>query len=425
MPPAKTTFTEALRFWLKLGFISFGGPAGQIAIMHTEVVERKRWVDEGRFLHALNYCMLLPGPEAQQLATYLGWLLHGVKGGIAAGTLFFLPAAILLWGLSWLYMTSGQVPWVAAIFHGLQPAVLAIVLAAVLRVGSKALKNATMWTIAAAAFVGLFILKAPFVLVVFGAGLLGWLGSKFAPAVFLHKNSHGALPAGEHFHRPATSLFRSILTLMICLLVWWAPLLLIGWSLGWQSIWFQQGLFFSKAALITFGGAYAVLPYVSQQAVEQFAWLSAPQMISGLALAETTPGPLIMVLQFVGFTGAWQHPGEMSPLAAGTLGAVITTWVTFLPSFLFIFVGAPYLERLQGVRSLNGALTAITAAVVGCILNLAVWFGIHTIILPTGIDWPAFVVALVLFALMQRWKVGVIPVILLGAIYGLLRGALL
>jgi len=420
----KPTFPETLRFWLKLGFISFGGPAGQIAIMHTEVVEKKRWVDESRFLHALNYCMLLPGPEAQQLATYLGWLLHGVKGGVAAGVLFFLPAAVLLWALSWLYMTSGHVAWVAAIFRGLEPAVLAIVLAALLRLGRKALKGSVMWLVAVLAFISLFLLKAPFVFVVLGAGLVGLLGSWAAPDKFGRPSSHGTAVTGGHFHRPATSKWHTLSTVLVCVALWGIPVLLLGLIMGWGSVWFQQGLFFSKAALVTFGGAYAVLPYVSQQAVEYFGWLSAPQMISGLALAETTPGPLIMVLQFVGFAGGWQNAAPLSPLAAGTLGAFITTWVTFLPSFLFIFAGAPYIERMQRVRVLNGALSCITAAVVGCILNLAVWFGYHTSVRPGGIDWLSFAVALGLFVLIQRWRANVMLVVLMGALYGLVRGTL-
>jgi chromate transporter len=420
----KPTFSEALRFWLKLGFISFGGPAGQIAIMHTEVVNRRRWVDESRFLHALNYCMLLPGPEAQQLATYLGWLMHGVKGGVAAGALFVLPAALLLWGLSWVYMACGEVPWIAAIFQGLQPAVLAIVLAALLRLGSKALKNPIMWSLAVLSFAAFFFLKAPFILVIFVAAVIGWFGSKISPKTFAIASGHGSVAAGE-LHEPIkVSLWQTARTVLVCLALWLLPVLLIGWQLGWGSVWYQQGLFFSKAALVTFGGAYAVLPYVAQQAVEQYAWLSPPQMMTGLALAETTPGPLIMVLQFVGFAGGWQQPGNFSPLLSATLGAAITTWVTFLPSFLFILAGAPYVERLRHVTALSAALAAITAAVVGVILNLAVWFAWHTVVLPSGVDWVSLVVALLLFYAMQKKGLNVMVVVGLGAVYGLIRGFL-
>jgi chromate transporter len=421
---AKPTFSEALRFWLKLGFISFGGPVGQIAIMHTEIVNRRRWVDESRFLHALNYCMLLPGPEAQQLATYLGWLMHGVKGGVAAGALFVLPAALLLWGLSWIYMACGEVAWIAAIFQGLQPAVLAIVLAALLRLGGKALKNPIMWSLAALSFAAFFFLKAPFILVIFVAALIGWIGSKISPETFVIASGHGSAAAGElHEHRHV-SLWQTARTVLVCLVLWLMPVLLIGWQLGWGSIWYQQGLFFSKAALVTFGGAYAVLPYVAQQAVEQYAWLSTPQMMTGLALAETTPGPLIMVLQFVGFAGGWQQPGNFSPLVSATLGAAITTWVTFLPSFLFLLAGAPYVERLRHVTALSAALAAITAAVVGVILNLAVWFAWHTVVLPSGVDWVSLVVALLLFYAMQKKGLNVMAVVGLGAFYGLIRGFL-
>lgn len=438
-PSPTPSFREALRFWVKLGFISFGGPAGQIAIMHTELVDRKRWISEPLFLHALNFCMLLPGPEAQQLATYLGWRLHGVRGGIAAGAMFVLPAVVILWALSWLYMSLGHVEWVAAVFYGLQPAVMAIVAAAVLRVGRKALRNSVMWGLAAAAFVALFVFKAPFAAVMLGAGLLGWFGSRFAPRYFgvgQHQaNVHGGgspadgvsanpAPADGNLGKGASGSHsgwaHAFRVLSGGVVLWWVPILLAGWLAGWQNVWFKLGLFFSKAALITFGGAYAVLPYVAQQAVDQYHWLTTPQMMSGLALAETTPGPLIMVLQFVGFAGAWQNPGFLPPLLAATLGAAISTWATFLPSFIFVLTGAPYIERLRRVRGLTAMLSAITAAVVGVILNLAVWFGIHTL-WPGGgpIDLFALVLAALLFVGMQWRKWDVIPVVVAGGLLGL------
>ncbi len=421
---AKPTFAEAARFWLKLGFISFGGPAGQIAIMHTELVEKKKWVEEAPFLHALNFCMLLPGPEAQQLATYLGWRMHGLKGGIAAGSLFFLPAALMLWALSWAYLTLGELPWVSAIFYGLQIAVMAIVAAAVLRIGKKALKNEVLWSVAALAFIALFFLKVPFVFVILGAGALGWIGHRIAPQKFTIASGHGSGNSDAENTLPETAPAgwrQAVTTVIVAGLIWWLPILLVGLCMGWQSVWFQQGLFFSKSALVTFGGAYAVLPYVAQQAVEQHGWLSTGQMMSGLGLAETTPGPLIMVLQFVGFVGAWQHPGNLSPLLAGTLGAAVSTWATFLPSFLFIFTGAPFMERLQKIKALNAALSTITAAVVGVILNLAVWFGWHTLMPEHGkFDFFALIVALLLFVGMQRWKWGVIPVVAASGLLGFL-----
>jgi chromate transporter len=444
-PSPAPSFREALRFWVKLGFVSFGGPAGQIAIMHTELVDRKKWISEPLFLHALNFCMLLPGPEAQQLATYLGWRLHGVRGGIAAGALFVLPAVVILWALSWLYMSLGHVEWVAAIFYGLQPAVMAIVAAAVLRVGRKALRNSVMWALAAVAFLALFVFKAPFAAVMLGAGLLGWFGSQFAPRYFgvgqdQAKGRKESSPVGGSSSNSAATgvelgdeaagspsgWAHALRVVGGGAPLWWVPILLAGWLAGWQSVWFKLGFFFSKAALITFGGAYAVLPYVAQQAVDQYHWLTTPQMMSGLALAETTPGPLIMVLQFVGFAGAWQNPGALPPLLAATLGAAVTTWATFLPSFIFVLTGAPYIERLRRVRGLTAMLSAITAAVVGVILNLAVWFGIHTL-WPGGgaIDLFALVLAAVLFTGMHWRKWEVIPVVVVGGVLGLVWRLLL
>lgn len=383
-PIALPTFREALRFWFKLGLVSFGGPSGQIALMHTEIVDKRKWISEERFLHALNYCMLLPGPEAQQLATYIGWLMHGTRGGLAAGILFVLPAAVLLLALSWIYMAFGQVAWIAAFFYGLKPAVIAIVAVAVLRVGQRALKTRTLWAIAGLSFVAIYFLKAPFPAIVFGAGLVGWIGGHFFPGHFqFNRSAHPPTIAAPGPDAPLPSRHiefpRLLKRIGIGLVVWLAPVLLAGLLLGWKHAITKEGLFFSKAALITFGGAYAVLPYVGQQAVDVYQWLSPLQMLDGLALAETTPGPLIMVLQFVGFVGAWQNPGDLPALVAAILGAMMTTWVTFAPSFLFIFAGAPYIEKMRGVTALTNTLNAITAAVVGVILNLAVWFAVHAL----------------------------------------------
>ena len=431
------TFREAFRFWLKLGFISFGGPTGQIAIMHTELVEKRKWISDNRFLHALNFCMLLPGPEAQQLAIYIGWLLHKTWGGIVAGALFVIPSMFILWGLSFVYVTFGNIPWVAAIFYGLKPAVLAIVAAAVIRIGSKALKNEVMWAIAAVAFISIYFFKVPFPIIIIGAALLGFMGGKFWSNKFHVVKGHG----GKHDNAsildddsvtPAhcrPSLSRGLTVFAVCGLLWWVPVLGLGLLYGWQHTLFQEGLFFSKAALVTFGGAYAVLPYVSQQAVENYHWLSAGQMLDGLGLAETTPGPLIMVLQFVGFLGGWNQPGALPPLSAATLGALITTWTTFVPCFLFIFLGAPHIEQLRGNKNLTATLSAVTAAIVGVVLNLAVWFGLH-VLFPgkNTVDWFAVVVASVAFFGMVKFKWDIIPVVigagLLGLVYRAATGAL-
>jgi chromate transporter len=430
--PAHPSFKEALRFWLKLGFISFGGPAGQIAIMHTELVERKRWIGEERFLHALNYCMLLPGPEAQQLAIYCGWLLHRTWGGLAAGILFVLPSAFILWGLAYVYVTAGHVPWIAAIFWGLKPAVLAIVASAVLRLGQKALKNAVMWSLGAVAFTAIFFFHVPFPGIIVGAALTGWLGGLRWENLFYVVKGHGgtsAAPASaviDDAHaapdhtRP--SLARAGRVLVTGLALWWTPVLLAGLWQGWSGTLAQEGHFFSKAAMVTFGGAYAVLPYVAQQAVENFSWLTAPQMLDGLGLAETTPGPLIMVLQFVGFLGGWNHPGNLTPLLAATLGAALTTWVTFVPCFMWIFLGAPYIEQLRKQTRLTCALSAVTAAVVGVVLNLAVWFGWQVIFPGAGrVEWFVLGLAAAAFLALQRFKVGLIPVVLASGGIGLLK----
>jgi chromate transporter len=427
-PISAPTFGEAFRFWLKLGLISFGGPTGQIAIMHTELVEKRRWISEARFLHALNYCMLLPGPEAQQLATYIGWLLHKTWGGIVAGALFVLPSALILWVLSYVYVVYGNVPAVAAIFSGLQPAVLAIVAAAVLRIGSKALKNDIMWAIAGAAFAAIFFLEVPFPFIMITAALIGLIGGKWRRDKFLVIKGHGGSAAAsvldddsaiaEHT-RP--SLGRAARVLAVCGVLWWAPVLALGAWLGASHALFREGLFFSKAAMVTFGGAYAVLPYVSQQAVLSHGWLTMPQMMDGIGLAETTPGPLIIVLQFVGFLGGWNQPGALSPLTSATIGAAITTWTTFVPCFLWIFLGAPHIEQLRGNERLSSALSAVTAAVVGVILNLAVWFAMHVLFPGAGVvNWFAVVVSIVAFIGMTRWKWDVIPVVIGAGALGLI-----
>ncbi len=378
--------------------------------MHTELVERKRWIGEAHFLHALNFCMLLPGPEATQLAIYIGWLLHKVRGGIAAGVLFVLPSIFILWALSYIYVAYGNISWIAAIFYGLKPAVLAIVAAAVIRIGQRALRDFLMWAIAAAAFVAIYFFHAPFPLIIVTAGAAGFIIGKIrneasAPA---RLSTGGVLTFG-----------RTVKVCAISILLWWMPIALVAIFLGTQHTIFREGIFFSKAALVTFGGAYAVLPYVSEQAVEHFHWLTAPQMLDGLGLAETTPGPLIMVLQFVGFLGGWNQPGNLPPLLAATLGAFITTWTTFAPCFLWIFLGAPYIERLRGHRLLTAALSTVTAAVVGVILNLAVWFGVHVLFPGGRVDWFAVVVGVIAFAGLVRWKWNVVPVVLGSGLAGL------
>jgi chromate transporter len=372
----------ALRYWARLGFVNFGGPAGQIAIMHDELVDKKRWISNHRFLHALNYCMLLPGPEAQQLAIYIGWLLNGNLGGIAAGIFFVLPAFFLILGLSWTYAVHGDIGWVAAVFYGLQAAVIALVAAAVIRVGSKALRNPLLVSIAAAAFVAIFFVKVPFPLIVLAAALIGLIGSRIAPDLF-RTDGHGAADDDESIlgdaideRAPKASWARTLRVLVIGLVVWWAPLFVVMALLGTDDTISQEAVFFSQAAMVTFGGAYAVLAYINQAAVQHFGWLEPGQMVTGLGLAESTPGPLIMVTEFIGFMGAYRFPGGLDPMVAGVLGATVTVWATFAPCFLWIFLGAPFIEQLRGSRALSGALSAVTAAVVGVILNLAVTFGI-------------------------------------------------
>jgi chromate transporter len=435
-------FGEALKFWFKLGFISFGGPAGQIAIMHRELVEQKRWISEKRFLHALNYCMLLPGPEAQQLATYIGWLMHRTWGGIAAGVLFVLPSLFILIALSWVYVVFGQVPWVAGLLYGIKPAVAAIVLQAVHRIGSKTLKKPSsapvLWAIAAMSFIAIYFLNLPFPLIVLSAAIIGWLGARWAPAQFSGGGGHGAAKASygpamidDDTPTPEHACFkksRLAKVLVIGAVLWLLPVAgLVAWQ-GWSGAITQMGWFFTKAALLTFGGAYAVLPYVYQGAVEQFGWLTGPQMIDGLALGETTPGPLIMVVAFVGFVGGWtkQVLGPDALFLGAALAATVVTWFTFLPSFVFILAGGPVVESTHGKLHFTAPLTAITAAVVGVIASLALFFIAHIAYIPgaTGtflsqLDWVGLLIATVAAVALLRYKVGVISVMAAAALAGL------
>jgi len=381
------SFGEALKVWCKVALLSFGGPAGQIAVMHRILVEEKRWVSENRFLHALNYCMLLPGPEAQQLATYIGWLLHRTVGGLVAGTLFILPGFVSILALSILYAGYHDMTVVQGIFSGLKPAVVAVVIEAVVRIGKRSLKNRTMVLLAAMAFVAIFFFQVPFPLIVLAAALIGYLGAKLRPDVFVVIKGHATKEANDSLHaisdgqaiavRP--SLGRTVRVLAVWLPLWFAPILGLWLLTGGDSVYTQESLFFSKAAVVTFGGAYSVLAYIAQEAVSTHHWLKPGEMLDGLGMAETTPGPLIQVVQFVGFMGAYRNPGSLDPMVAGILGSVITTWVTFVPCFLWIFLGAPYIEHLRGRQSLNAALSAITAAVVGVVLNLSIWFALHTL----------------------------------------------
>lgn len=379
------TFGEAFKVWLKIALYSFGGPAGQIAVMHKLVVEEKKWLGENRFLHALNYCMLLPGPEAQQLVTYIGWLLHKTRGGIVAGALFVLPGFLAILVLSIVYALWKEVGFVQGIFYGIKAAVLAIVVGAVIKIGKKALKNEVMVGLAVLSFVAIFFFKIPFPLIVIGAGLIGWLGGKVWEDKFLVIKGHADKKGSEEglidrLIQPVKPTFLGTLkTAAFWLALWFLPVLLLIWFFGMDNIFTKQGIFFSQSALVTFGGAYSVLAYISQQAVEIYGWLTPGEMLDGLGMAETTPGPLIQVVQFVGFMGAFRNAGTLDPIVAGVLASVLVTWVTYLPSFFFIFTGAPYIERLRGNKNLTTALSGITAAVVGVILNLGVWFSIHTL----------------------------------------------
>ncbi len=389
--PQAVSFWQALKFWFKLGFISFGGPAGQIAIMHEELVVTRRWLSEKRFLHALNYCMVLPGPEAQQLATYIGWLMHKTRGGIAAGALFVLPSLLILIGLSWIYIALGHVTWVAGFFYGIKPAVTAIVLQAAYRIGSRALKNNLLWAIAAASFVAIFAMNVPFPFIVLTAVVIGFVGGRISPESFSLGGGHAAVQTAfgpalidDHTPTPAHALFswkRFMQVLLAGAVLWLVPMGYLVMNNGWDHTLTQMSWFFTKAALLTFGGAYAVLPYVNQGAVEQFGWVTATQMMDGLALGETTPGPLIMVVAFVGFVGGYVKAilGPDSLFLAGALAATLVTWFTFLPSFIFILAGGPFVESTHNDLKFTAPLTAITAAVVGVILNLALFFGYHTL----------------------------------------------
>ncbi|CAN7234406.1 chromate efflux transporter [Rhizobacter sp. LjRoot28] len=437
--PAAVTFAEAFRFWLKLGFISFGGPAGQIAIMHAELVERRRWISERRFLHALNYCMVLPGPEAQQLATYIGWLMHRTWGGIVAGALFVLPSLVILIGLSWVYLRFGHQPLVAAVFYGIKPAVTALVLHAAHRIGSRALRNRWMGLIAVLSFVALAVFDVPFPVIVLAAGLVGFIGSRDAPAVFAPAGAastavagHGAALIDDDTPTPPHARFsRSRLAIVVGtgLVLWALAMAGLVWAQGADGPFARMGLFFTKAALLTFGGAYAVLPYVYQGAVERYQWLTAGQMIDGLALGETTPGPLIMVVAFVAFVGGWtlQVFGPDALLLAGTAAAVVVTFFTFLPSFVFILAGGPLVEATHGRIGFTAPLSAITAAVVGVIVNLALFFAYH-VLWPEGFDGrfdvPSALIAVGALVALFRFKVGVMPLLFGCALAGLVVHAL-
>jgi chromate transporter len=432
--PAGLTFSEALAYWFKLGFISFGGPAGQIAIMHEELVARRRWISEKRFLHALNYCMLLPGPEAQQLAIYIGWLLHRTRGGIVAGVLFVLPSLFILIGLSYVYMGYGNVPAIAGVFYGIKPAVTALVVHAAYRVGSRALKNGWLWGIAVAAFLAIFALQVPFPLIVLAAAAIGYIGGRYAPSKFATGGGHGKAvqslgPAliDDNTPTPEHALFtwsRFARVLCVSLALWVAGMATLMMLCGWDAVLTQMAWFFTKAALMTFGGAYAVLPYVFQGAVEHYQWLTALQMVDGLALGETTPGPLIMVVSFVGFVGGWTKAifGVDSLLLSGAVAASVVTFFTFLPSFCFILLGGPFIESTHGNLKFTAPLTGITAAVVGVIVNLAVFFAYH-VLWPEGLsghfEWPSALIGVAAAVALFRFKVGVIPVVLASGLAGL------
>jgi len=427
---AHPSFGEAFKFWLKLGVISFGGPAGQISIMYQELVEKKRWVSNERFLNALNYCMLLPGPEAQQLAAYIGWLLHRIPGGVVAGVLFLLPSVFILFALSYTYAALGNIAWIAAMFDGLKAAVMAVVVAAVLKIGKKALKNKVMLMLAAGSFVCIFFLKIPFPLIVLTAGLIGLAGSVLLPDSFLvlkekqsgeFETSYVQICENEDYCHIDPSRKRDFALIGVFIVLWALPMLALYVLLP-DSAFFQEGLFFTKAALLTFGGAYAVLAYIGQAGVSQFGWLTAPQMMDGLGLAETTPGPLIMVVQFVGFMAGWNFSGPFSPLVGAVIGSLVATYFTFLPCFLFIFLGGPYIEKFRGNPRLNGALSSITAAVVGVVLNLAVWFGMHVLFpADAGFNWFAAIVGLASFIAIQWLGRSIITVIVICAILGVAR----
>ena len=445
-PPAPPTFREASRFWIWLGFVNFGGPAGQIALMHQELVERRSWIDQGRYLHALSYCMLLPGPEAMQLATYVGWLLHRIRGGIVAGVAFILPSFLLLLGLSWVYVTHGELRWVAGVFAGLAAAVVGVVAHALVRVASTALANGLMVAVAVAAFLAIFVVEVPFPIVIAVAAAVGLAGGLIRPALFdvgvgRKIEEQTAVAVTGALDAPLPTWRRNLLVLVLGLAVWFVPIALVAWWRGGADTISEMGWFFSKAAVVTFGGAYAVLSYVDHAAVVTFGWLQPGQMTVGLGLAESTPGPLIMVLEFVGFVGAYQNPGDLPPVVAGLLGATITVWATFAPCFLWVFLGGPYVERLRGNVRLASALQTVTAAVVGVIANLAVTFAIVTLFrevrivpvfggeVPTpvwsSIDPFAVAVSAGAFVGLRFFRWHVVPVILASAAAGLVVKGLL
>lgn len=431
-PPV--TLAQATLYWLKLGFISFGGPAGQIAIMHHDLVEKKRWISESRFLHALNYCMVLPGPEAQQLATYIGWLMHRTPGGLIAGALFVLPSFFILVGLAWIYMAYGSVPAVAGMLYGFKPAVVAIVLFAAYRIGSRILKNAFTWSIAALAFLAVFVFELPFPFIVLTAGLLGYMGGHIAPRHFRTASAHGVVRTesesawiDDHTPTPSHALFsgaKFVRTTAAGLVIWATVMGALYLGFGWDSAFTQTGWFFTKAALLTFGGAYAVLPYIYQGAIEHYQWLTPIQMIDGLALGETTPGPLIMVVTFVGFVSGWSKAvlGADALFASAFIASAIATFFTFLPSFIFILLGGPFIETTHGNLKLTAPLTGITAAVVGIIVNLALFFAYH-VFWPSGFnsptDWFAIMLTAIAVIALFRFKAGIIPVILGCGIIGM------
>lgn len=437
--PEPVSFWDAFKYWLKLGFISFGGPAGQISMMHQELVEKRRWVSEHRFLHALNYTMVLPGPEAQQLATYIGWLMHGIWGGIVAGVLFVVPSLFILIALTWGYLAYGDVPAVAGILYGIKPAVTAIVVFAAYRIGTRALRNNVLRAIAVLAFIAIFAFDVPFPYIVLMAGIIGYVGSYLAPDKFRagghhpgSKNSYGPALIDDDTPVPAHMRFgwgRVIMIVVAGLLIWGALMALLSTLYGWNGTLTQMGWFFTKAALVTFGGAYAVLPYVYQGGVEHYAWLSGAQMIDGLALGETTPGPLIMVVAFVGFVGGWGKElfgPDMLPLA-GMAGAGIATFFTFLPSFLFILIGGPAVEATRHEVKFTAPLTGITAAVVGVVINLAVFFAYH-VLWPQGFEarfeWFSALIGIAAFIALFRYKTGIVPVVAACAVVGLIYSLL-
>ncbi len=435
---------QAARVWAKIGVLGFGGPAGQVALMHRELVERRHWIDEPRFLHALSYCTLLPGPEAQQLATYVGWLLHGIRGGLVAGGLFVLPGFVAILALSLLYAGLRELPALAAVFFGLKAAVLAVVVEAVGRIGKRALKSRALVLVAALAFVALFFFDTPFPAVILGAALVGIAAAcvrpdaygetSVAPAAVVRESLIEQLARRGLLAHTAPSGRRAARIVVTCSVLWAAPIVVALVLLGPSSVFVREGLFFSQAAVVTFGGAYAVLAYVAQQAVEEFGWLQPGEMLDGLGLAETTPGPLIMVVQFVAFLGAWRNPGSMSPMVAGVVGSAMTAWVTFVPCFLWIFLGAPYIEAVRGNRWVRAALSTITAAVVGVVLNLSVWFGLHVVfaevetlrvgplhtVVPrlASIDFAAAVLAAAAMVAMLGFRVGLPATLAAAAVLG-------